>query len=107
MIIELFYACMSARSPHAATSPRDWEKRQILWLGADARAQRRKMISFASGVLALISGGSAAALLAPTANFLEVKVLSAALAKALIGPWLRDGIRWKSPDLTLSGLMHG
>jgi hypothetical protein len=25
--------------------------------------------------------------------------------KALIGPWLRDGIRWKSPDLTLSGLM--
>jgi len=27
--------------------------------------------------------------------------------KALIGPWLRDGIRWKSPDLTSSGLMPG
>jgi hypothetical protein len=56
------------------------EKRLILCAEANARRQRHKRISFASGVLALISGGSAAALLAPMGNFLELKVLSAALA---------------------------
>jgi hypothetical protein len=57
-------------------------KRQILWSGAGARAHRRRMIGFSSGVIALVSGGSAAALLVPIANLMGVKIVSATLAFA-------------------------
>lgn len=56
------------------------QKRLSLWKKAQFRSGRRKSINVASGCLALISGGSAAALLIPVANLISLKLMTAGLA---------------------------
>lgn len=56
------------------------EKRVLLMTKAQKRVGRKKAIYVISGSLALLSGGTASALVAPAADFIGVKIMAAALA---------------------------
>ena len=55
-------------------------KRTALYDAANRRAQRRKMLHFTAGILALMSGGSITAVITVYANSTGMKVVSAVLA---------------------------
>lgn len=56
------------------------EKREMLLATSQGRSRKRRGIYVASGVLALLSGGSCAALIAPVTDLIGVKILSALFA---------------------------
>jgi hypothetical protein len=56
------------------------EKRVLLMSRAQKRTGRKKVIYVVSGSLALLSGGTASALVAPAADVIGVKIMAAALA---------------------------